>query len=72
MGILGMIGKMAGSKVVETVENELIKKQNRDVYSSPCLQFPIQKRRIILYEIGWLLEIKCLFEYHRVNRIYHK
>ena len=25
MGIFGMIGKMAGSKVVETVENELTK-----------------------------------------------
>ena len=36
MGILGMIGKMAGSKVVETVENELTKKQNREQTKSYC------------------------------------
>ena len=36
MGIFGMIGKMAGSKVVETVENELTKKQNREQTKSYC------------------------------------
>lgn len=30
MGLFGMIGKMAGSKVVEKVEDELTKKQNRE------------------------------------------
>ncbi|MBQ4324595.1 MAG: zinc ribbon domain-containing protein [Clostridia bacterium] len=30
MGLIGMIGKMAGSKVVKKVENELVKKQNRE------------------------------------------
>lgn len=36
MGIIGMIGKVAGSKVVEKVENELNKKQNRDQTGSYC------------------------------------
>ena len=30
MGIFGVIGKMAGSKIVEKVEDELTKKQNRE------------------------------------------
>ena len=37
MGLLGMIGKMAGSKVVEKVENELTKKQNREQTSKYCI-----------------------------------
>lgn len=36
MGILGMIGKMAGSKVVQTVESELSKKQNREQTGGYC------------------------------------
>lgn len=36
MGLLGAIGKMAGSKVVEKVEGELTKKQNREQTSSYC------------------------------------
>ncbi len=36
MGIFGVIGKMAGSKVVERVEDELTKKQNREQTSKYC------------------------------------
>ena len=36
MGLFGMIGKMAGSKVVEKVEDELTKKQNREQTSKYC------------------------------------
>ena len=37
MGLFGMIGKMAGSKVVEKVEDELTKKQNREQTSKYCV-----------------------------------
>ena len=46
MGIFGMIGKMAGSKVVETVENELTKKQNREQTSSYCNYIKLNLTRI--------------------------
>lgn len=36
MGLFGMIGKMAGSKVVEKVEDELAKKQNREQTKKYC------------------------------------
>lgn len=36
MGILGALGKMAGSKVIEKVEDELTKKQNREQTSGYC------------------------------------
>ena len=36
MGLLGMLGKVAGSKVVEKVEDELTKKKNREQTSSYC------------------------------------
>lgn len=36
MGILGTIGKIAGSKVVEKVEGELTKKENREQTSGYC------------------------------------
>lgn len=36
MGLLGMIGKMAGSKVVEKVGSELTKKQNREQANKYC------------------------------------
>ena len=36
MGLFGAIGKMAGSKVVEKVEGELTKKQNREQTSGYC------------------------------------
>ncbi len=36
MGIFGAIGKMAGSKVIEKVEDELTKKQNREQTSGYC------------------------------------
>ncbi len=36
MGLMGMIGKMAGSKVVEKIEGELSKKQNREQTSKYC------------------------------------
>ncbi|MBQ2875812.1 MAG: zinc ribbon domain-containing protein [Clostridia bacterium] len=36
MGLFGMIGKMAGSKVVEKVEDELTKKQNDEQTSKYC------------------------------------
>lgn len=36
MGLLGTIGKMAGSKVVAKVEDEFTKKQNREQTSSYC------------------------------------
>ena len=46
MGILGMLGKVAGSKVVETVENERIKKQNREQTSRYCNYIKINITRI--------------------------
>lgn len=36
MGVFGALGKMAGSKVIEKVEDELTKKQNRDQTSGYC------------------------------------
>ena len=36
MSILGTLGKMAGSKALEKVEDELTKKQNREQTSSYC------------------------------------
>lgn len=36
MGIWGALGKMAGSKVIEKVESELTKKQNREQRSGYC------------------------------------
>ena len=36
MGLFGTIGKMAGSKVFEKVENELMKKQNREQSGGYC------------------------------------
>lgn len=36
MGLFGMLGKVAGSKVVEKVEDELTKKKNREQTSSYC------------------------------------
>ena len=36
MGLFGMIGKMAGSKVIEKVEDELTKKQNREQTKKYC------------------------------------
>ena len=36
MGIFGVIGKMAGSKIVDKVEDELTKKQNREQTSGYC------------------------------------
>lgn len=36
MGIFGVLGKMAGSKVIEKVEDELTKKQNREQTSGYC------------------------------------
>lgn len=36
MGIWGALGKMAGSKVIEKVESELTKKQNREQTSGYC------------------------------------
>ena len=36
MGLIGIIGKMASSKVVEKIENELSKKQNREQTSKYC------------------------------------
>lgn len=36
MGIFGALGKMAGSKVIEKVEDELTKKQNREQTSGYC------------------------------------
>ena len=36
MGLIGIIGKVAGSKVVEKVEDELTKRQNREQTSKYC------------------------------------
>lgn len=36
MGIFGVIGKMAGSKIVDKVEDELTKKQNREQTNGYC------------------------------------
>lgn len=46
MGIFGAIGKMAGSKVVEKVENELTKKQNREQTSGYCKYIKTNMARI--------------------------
>jgi ribosomal protein L40E len=37
MGILGIIGKVAGSKIIGKVEDELTKKQNREQTSQYCI-----------------------------------
>lgn len=62
MGILGMIGKMAGSKVVETVENELIKKQNREQTSSYCNYMKNNITRICKMISGLESETKTLID----------
>lgn len=36
MGIFGAIGKMAGTKIIEKVDDELVKKQNREQTMSYC------------------------------------
>lgn len=36
MGLIGLIGKVAGSKVVEKVEDELTKRQNREQTIKYC------------------------------------
>ena len=46
MGIMGMIGKVAGSKVVETVENKLVIKKNREQTGSYCNYIKINIVRI--------------------------
>jgi len=62
MGILGMIGKMAGSKVVETVENELIKKQNREQTSSYCNYIKTNIARICKMIVELETETKTLID----------
>lgn len=46
MGIFGAIGKMAGSKVFEKVEDELTKKQNREQTSGYCNYIKNNRARV--------------------------
>lgn len=62
MGILGMIGKMAGSKMVETVETELAKKQNREQTSSYCNYVKANITRICKMLAGLENETKTLID----------
>ena len=54
MGIFGALGKMAGSKVIEKVEDELTKKQNREQTSGYCNYIKNNMARIcgLISELG--------------------
>ena len=52
MGLFGAIGKMAGSKVVEKVEGELTKKQNREQTSGYCNYI---KNNMVVIQLSYMI-----------------
>lgn len=62
MGLFGFIGKAAGSKVIEKVEDELTKKQNREQTSSYCKYIKNNLTRICQMLSGLENETKALVE----------
>lgn len=68
MGIFGMIGKMAGSKIVEKVEDELTKKQNREQTSGYCKYIQANLVRIVNMIAELENETKALIEQIQANK----
>lgn len=68
MGILGVIGKMAGSKIVDKVEDELTKKQNREQTSGYCKYIKTNLVRISKMIADLENETKTLIEQIQANK----
>ncbi len=62
MGLFGVIGKMAGSKIVEKVEDELTKKQNREQTSGYCKYIRTNLARVSKMITELECETKTLIE----------
>ncbi len=68
MGIFGVIGKMAGSKIVDKVEDELTKKQNREQTSGYCKYIKTNLVRISKMIAELVNETKTLIEQIQANK----
>lgn len=68
MGIFGVIGKMAGSKIVDKVEDELTKKQNREQTSGYCKYIKTNLVRISKMIADLENETKTLIEQIQANK----
>lgn len=68
MGIFGVIGKMAGSKIVDKVEYELTKKQNREQTSGYCKYIKTNLVRISKMIADLENETKTLIEQIQANK----
>ena len=68
MGIFGVIGKMAGSKIVDKVEDELTKKQNREQTSGYCKYIKTNLVRISKMIADLENETKTLVEQIQANK----
>lgn len=68
MGILGVIGQMAGSKIVDKVEDELTKKQNREQTSGYCKYIKTNLVRISKMIADLENETKTLIEQIQANK----
>lgn len=68
MGIFGAIGKMAGSKIVDKVEDELTKKQNREQTSGYCKYIKTNLVRISKMIADLENETKTLIEQIQANK----
>lgn len=68
MGIFGVIGKMAGSKIIDKVEDELTKKQNREQTSGYCKYIKTNLVRISKMIADLENETKTLIEQIQANK----
>lgn len=68
MGIFGVIGKMAGSKIVDKVEDELTKKQNCEQTSGYCKYIKTNLVRISKMVEDLENETKTIIEQIRANK----
>lgn len=68
MGIFGVIGKMAGSKIIDKVEDELTKKQNREQTSGYCKYIKTNLVRISKMIADLEKETKTLIEQIQANK----
>ena len=68
MDIFGVIGKMAGSKIVDKVEDELTKKQNREQTSGYCKYIKTNLVRISKMIADLENETKTLIEQIQANK----
>lgn len=68
MGIFGVVGKMAGSKIVDKVEDELTKKQNREQTGGYCKYIKTNLVRISKMIADLENETKTLIEQIQANK----